>query len=100
MMKEVLENTMRTTAMVMLMIIASDFLNFVISAIGLTTLLTNYITGLGLSKTEMLATIVVLYLSLGCFLETLSLMSTTNTIVAPVMFGLSFDPVWFGYDIT
>lgn len=96
MMKEVLENTMRTTAMVMLIIIAAYFLNFVISAIGLTTLLTNYIAGLGLSKLEMLAAIVVFYLILGCFMETLSMMITTIPIVAPVMFGLGFDPVWFG----
>jgi len=40
MLKEALENTMRTTAMVMLIIIAAYFLNFVISAIGLTTMLT------------------------------------------------------------
>src|SRR3546814_1176386 len=87
---------MRTTAMVMLIIIATYFLNFVISAIGLTTLLTNYIAGIGLSKLEMLAAIVVFYLILGCFMETLSMMITTIPIVAPVMFGLGFDPEWFG----
>ncbi|WP_341704735.1 TRAP transporter large permease [Ferrovibrio sp.] len=96
MMKEVLENTMRTTAMVMLIIIAAYFLNFVISAIGLTTMLTDYIAGLGLSKFEMLVAVVIFYLLLGCFMETLSMMITTIPIVAPVMFGLGFDPVWFG----
>ncbi len=96
MMKEVLENTMRTTAMVMLIIIAAYFLNFVISAIGLTTMLTDYIAGLGLSKFEMLVAIVAFYLILGCFMETLSMMITTIPIVAPVMFGLGFDPIWFG----
>src|SRR3546814_16415271 len=44
----------------------------------------------------MLAAIVVFYLILGCFMETLSMMITTIPIVAPVMFGLGFDPVWFG----
>ncbi|MFN4165445.1 MAG: TRAP transporter large permease [Ferrovibrio sp.] len=96
MLKEVLENTMRTTAMVMLIIVAAYFLNFVISAIGLTTMLTDYIAGLGLSKFEMLLAIVVFYLILGCFMETLSMMITTIPIVAPVMFGLGFDPIWFG----
>ncbi len=96
MMREVMENTMRTTAMVMLIIIAAYFLNFVISAIGLTALLTDYITQLGLSKIEMLLAVVVFYLILGCFMETLSMMITTIPIVAPVMFQLGFDPVWFG----
>lgn len=96
MLKEVMENTMRTTAMVMMIIVAAYFLNFIISAIGLTTMLTDYIAGLGLSKFEMLVAIVVFYLILGCFMETLSMMITTIPIVAPVMFGLGFDPIWFG----
>jgi C4-dicarboxylate transporter DctM subunit len=96
MLKEVMENTMRTTAMVMMIIVAAYFLNFIISAIGLTTMLTDYIAGLGLSKFEMLVALVVFYLILGCFMETLSMMITTIPIVAPVMFGLGFDPIWFG----
>ncbi|WP_374634752.1 TRAP transporter large permease [Ferrovibrio sp.] len=96
MMKEVLENTMRTTAMVMLIIVAAYFLNFVISAIGLTTMLTDFIVGLGLSKLQMLVAVVIFYLILGCFMETLSMMITTIPIVAPVMIGLGFDPIWFG----
>jgi C4-dicarboxylate transporter DctM subunit len=96
MMKEVMENTMRTTAMVMMIIVAAYFLNFVISAIGLTTMLTDFIAGLGLSKFEMLIALVIFYLILGCFMETLSMMITTIPIVAPVMFGLGFDPIWFG----
>jgi tripartite ATP-independent transporter DctM subunit len=96
MLKEVFENSMRTTAMVMLIIVAAYFLNFVISAIGLTAILTDFIAGLGLSKFETLLAIVVFYLVLGCFMETLSMMITTIPIVAPVMFALGFDPVWFG----
>jgi tripartite ATP-independent transporter DctM subunit len=96
MLKQVFENAMRTNAMVMLIIVAAYFLNFVISAIGLTNLLTDYITGLGLSKAEMLLAVVLFYLVLGCFMETLSMMITTIPIVAPVMFALGFDPIWFG----
>ena len=96
MLKEVFENSMRTNAMVMLIIVAAYFLNFVISAIGLTTVLTDYISGLGLSKAQMLIAVVLFYLVLGCFMETLSMMITTIPIVAPVMFALGFDPIWFG----
>jgi C4-dicarboxylate transporter, DctM subunit len=96
MLKEVFENSMRTNAMVMLIIVAAYFLNFVISAIGLTTVLTDYIAGLGLSTAQMLLAVVLFYLVLGCFMETLSMMITTIPIVAPVMFALGFDPIWFG----
>jgi len=44
----------------------------------------------------MLFIIIVFYLILGCFMETLSMMITTIPIVAPIMIALGFDPVWLG----
>lgn len=96
MLREVLQNTMRITAMIMLIIVAAAFLNFVVSAIGLSAALTGFIAGLGLSKYAMLAALVVFYLLLGSVMETLSMMITTIPILAPVMIGLGFDPVWLG----
>jgi TRAP-type C4-dicarboxylate transport system permease large subunit len=40
--------------------------------------------------------IVALYLVLGCFMETLSLMVATTPIVAPIVAALGYDLVWFG----
>ncbi|HEY9222569.1 MAG TPA: TRAP transporter large permease [Variovorax sp.] len=96
MLREVIEGTMRSTAMIMLIVIAASFLNFVMSATGLTTALTNSIQGLGLSPAWMLLVVVVFYLVLGCFMETLSMMITTIPIVAPIMIGLGYDPIWLG----
>ena len=96
MIREVLEGTMKTTAMIMLIVIGAAFLNFIMSATGLTNTLNNTITGLGVSPAMMLLILVVFYLVLGCFMETLSLMVTTIPIVAPVMFAMGFDPVWLG----
>ena len=96
MLREAIEGTMRSTAMVMLIVLAAYFLNFVISAIGLTTQLTGFIEGLGFSPMWMLLAVVVFYVILGCFMETLSMMITTIPIIAPVMFKLGFEPVWFG----
>ncbi len=96
MLRDAFEGTMRSTAMVMLIVIAAYFLNFVISTIGLTTQLTNFIEGLGLPRAAMLFAVILFYVVLGCFMETLSMMITTIPIIAPVMFNLGYDPVWFG----
>ncbi len=96
MLREAIEGTMRSTAMVMLIVLAAYFLNFVISSIGLTTALTGFIEGLGWSPAAMLLAVVIFYVILGCFMETLSMMITTIPIIAPVMFKLGFDPIWFG----
>lgn len=96
MLRDAIEGAMRTTAMVMLIIVAAYFLNFVISALGITGKLTALVTNLGLSPGQTLLLVILFYVILGCFMETLSMMITTIPIVAPVMFGLGFDPVWFG----
>ena len=90
------EGTMRTTAMIMAILIAAYFLNFVITSIGLTAQVNRFVTGLGLSSTELLVAVIIFYLILGCFMETLSMMVATVPIIAPIMFKAGYDPIWFG----
>jgi len=96
MLRDALEGTMKSSAMIMLIVIGAAFLNFIMSAIGLTNALIDTISGLGVSPTVMLLILVLFYLVLGCFMETLAMMITTIPIVAPIMFALGFDPVWLG----
>jgi C4-dicarboxylate transporter, DctM subunit len=96
MMLEALDGTMRTSAMIMLIVAAAFFLNFVLSAIGLVGALNAFITGLGLGPMGMLFAIILFYLVLGCFMEPLPMMIVTVPIVTPVVVQAGFDPVWFG----
>jgi tripartite ATP-independent transporter DctM subunit len=91
---------MRSSTMIMLIIVAAYFLNFAMSAVGLTSEITDAVRSLDLSPTITLLSVIVFYLVLGCFMETLSMLITTVPVVAPVMFALGFDPVWFGIIIT
>ncbi len=90
------EGTIRTTAMIMAILLAAYFLNFVINSIGLTMQVNRFITGLQLTPIQLLTVVVIFYLILGMFMETLSMMVATVPIIAPVMFQAGFDPVWFG----
>jgi len=96
MMREVLEGTMKSTAMIMLIVVGAAFLNFIMSATGLTNAITSAISGLDIAPMTMLLILVVFYLVLGCFMETLSMMITTIPIVTPIMITMGFDPVWLG----
>ncbi|UWR10325.1 TRAP transporter large permease [Sulfitobacter mediterraneus] len=88
--------TMRTTAMVMLIVFAALYLNFVLGIIGLTQALAEFVSSLGWSPVQMMIAIVIFYLILGCFLETLSMLITTAGLIAPIVISLGYDPVWFG----
>jgi len=96
MLREVIESTMRTTTMVMLIILAAYFLNFIMSGIGLTSALNQMITDLGWTPYETLFAVIAFYIVLGFFMETLSMMITTVPIIAPILINMGFDPVWFG----
>ncbi len=94
--KQSLEGAMQTTAMIMLIIVAAFFLNLVLASMGLPQAVSQFVSDLDYTPTVALLMIILLYLLLGLFLETLTLMITTIPIVAPVVFSLGYDPVWFG----
>lgn len=100
MLKAVFEGTMRTTAMIMLIIIAAQFLNFVLANIGVTDGVAKAINALGLGKYGTMLLLVVFYLVLGCFMETISMMILTTPFVFPIVVGLGWDPIWWGIVLT
>ena len=100
MLREAIEGTLRTTAMVMLIIFAALFLNFVLAAVGMTGKLLTLIEGLGVTPMQTLWVVIAFYIIVGCFMETLSMLITTTPLIAPILIGMGFDPVWLGILIT
>ena len=90
------EGTVRTTCMIMLIVIAASFLNFVMVSIGLVAAISDAVLSLGWSPLWMLIAIICFYLLLGCFMETLSMMIATTPIIVPVVVNLGYSPVWWG----
>ena len=96
MLRVAIEGTMRTTGMTMMILVAAFFLNFIITSIGLTAKVNAWVLGMGLTPMETLIAVVLFYLILGMFMETLSMMVATVPIITPLIIALGFDPVWFG----
>ena len=107
MLREAIEGTMTTTAMVMLIILAAIFLNFILGMTGMTAILTNFIKDIGLSPYGTLAVIILFYLVLGCFMETFSMLITTAPLIVPIVAALDLGigdshtvRIWFGILLT
>ncbi len=94
--RESIEGMMRATGMIMFILLAATFLNFVLVSLGLTDILRDFISNLGLSPFQTLLVIILLYIVLGFFIETLSMMVLTIPIVFPIIVDMGFDPIWFG----
>jgi len=91
-----LKGTVRTSAMIMLVVIGAYVLNFVLTAAGVSRALQDFLQGLGVGALATLLIIVLMYIVLGFFIETLSLMVATIPIVVPIIVQLGYDKVWFG----
>ena len=96
MITESIIGTVKITSMIMLVIIGASFLNFTLSAAGLSQEMRSFLENLGLTPLLTILVIVLLYIVLGFFIETLSLMVVTIPIVVPIVTGLGYDPIWFG----
>jgi C4-dicarboxylate transporter, DctM subunit len=94
--RDVCEATVRTTAMVVAILVGAFFLNVVIQTIGLTQQLSRLITAYQLSPVQVLSAVIVLYLVLGTFMEELSMMIATIPITTPLILHAGYDPVWYG----
>jgi C4-dicarboxylate transporter DctM subunit len=90
------QGTIRTTGMLLAIVTSAYFLNFVFATIGLTTNVANFFNELNFGPYQTLTLIIVFYLVLGTFMETLSLMVATVSVFTPILVAQGFDPVWFG----
>ncbi len=86
----------RTSGMILLIVVAAFVLNLALSLTGIGEALTKWVTSFGLSKTQILIALIVFYLILGMFMDTLSMMVATIPLTYPVVTTLGVDPIWFG----
>jgi tripartite ATP-independent transporter DctM subunit len=88
--------TVKITGMIAFIILAASYLNYTLGAAGLGRDLKVLLSSLALGPLETMLAIILLYIVLGFFIETLSLMVATIPIVAPIVTELGYDPIWFG----
>ena len=71
------------------------FLNFVNLA-GLTGDLRDGLAAVDAGPLGVILMLIVLFLVLGCLLESLSMILLTVPVLYPIVTELGFDPIWFG----
>ncbi len=96
MLREAIEGTMKTTAMIMAIVVASLLLNFALAFLGISRSISDAILALDAGPITIMLVIVAVYLILGCFMESYSIIILTVPIVAPIVEALGFDLIWFG----
>jgi tripartite ATP-independent transporter DctM subunit len=91
-----LRGAIKTSCMIMLIVMGAGYLSVAIGYLGITRQLTLFVSDLGLSPYMLIFILTVLYLILGCLLDGFSMIVMTTPIVLPLVQVVGFDPVWFG----
>lgn len=94
--KDAVVDTVATTGMIFLVLIGAFIMNTFIAMSTIPMELAEIVVGFGLPPILALGLIIVLYLILGCIIDTMSMIFLTIPIFFPVVTGLGFDPLWFG----
>ncbi len=91
-----LMGSIKTTSMIMLIVLGASYLSVVVGYLGITRKLTMMVTEMGLSPLMLIVILSILYVVLGCLVDGFSMIVMTTPIVLPMITAAGFDTVWFG----
>jgi len=93
---DALDQTVRTTAMIFLIIIGADLFGYFMALSQLPLAMASWLIHLHVGALGVLWIILILYLILGCVMDELAIILLTVPIFFPMVTQLGFDPIWFG----
>ena len=94
--RDVLIESARTTAMLFTILIAAQIFSSFVNYTTMPGDLKQWILHQGFTPLMVVAAMMVIYVVLGTIMEELSMVLLTIPVFFPIVTGLGFDPVWFG----
>jgi tripartite ATP-independent transporter DctM subunit len=86
----------RTTAMLFFILLGAIMFSYFIVQTQIATNLAAWVVSLHLPPTAVMIVVVLFYVALGSFLESLTMILITVPVFAPLAEGLGYDLIWFG----
>ena len=99
---DVIQSTAITSGMIFLVLLGAEFFNSFIALTQLPVLLASFVTEGGFSPLVVVAAILLLYLLLGCLMDSMAMILLTIPVFFPLImtleFGISAEEtaIWFG----
>ena len=94
--RDVLVESARTTAMLFTIVIGAQIFSSFVNFTTLPSDLQMFVQQFQVNPIMVIIVICLIYVVLGCAMESLSMMLLTVPIFFPLVQSLGFDPVWFG----
>jgi C4-dicarboxylate transporter DctM subunit len=96
----ILDSTVRTTAMFVLLIVGGLFSAFVLARLGIPQGTAKLLVELNTAPWVIMVLINLLLVVLGMFMDPMSILVIIVPVFFPAVVALGYDPVWFGVIIT
>ena len=96
MLREAFLGTVKNAALIMLIIAGASVLTTALDFSGIPKAAAEAVQAMNLGKYQLLLALTALYLVLGAFLEGVSMIVLTASVVLPMTQAVGIDPVWFG----
>ena len=96
MLKESLMGATITSCMIAFILAGAAFLSVSMGFTGIPRDLAAWIGSFELSSIQLLAALTVFFIILGCFLDGISVVVLTTSIIMPMVEQSGIDPLWFG----
>ena len=93
---ECLTGSVIVTSFIFLIVVGANIISFGFDYLKISQKIMAAATDTQVSAWLVFATVVLVYVVLGAFLDSISMLVLTLPVVFPVMQGLGFDPLWFG----
>lgn len=90
-----LRETVKTTCMIYLLIIGAQIFAKFLTLTTLPAVFSTWVVNSGMSALEMSFVFMLMYLMMGCILDSISMMLITLPIIHPAMMTLGVNPIWF-----
>lgn len=91
-----LRSALQTNCMLLLILFGAAYLTKAMSYSGLPGAIAAWIVTLGLNVYLFISVLVIFYIILGCFLDGISMVVLTTSVLLPTVIAFGIDPVWFG----
>ena len=85
-----------TSCMIAFILAGASFLTVAMGFTGVPRILAAWIGEQGFSHYALLAVLLVFFIVLGCFLDGISIVVLTTSIILPMVLAAGIDPIWFG----
>jgi len=93
---ESIMGSIRTTGMIMFILMGAGFLSLAMGFTGIPRALAEGIEAWDLSPMMLIVILTLFYIILGCFLDGLSSIVLTMAVIEPMVRAAGFDMIWFG----